>query len=51
MLSAETNKEANDMKSAKRILAVLLCAALLIGVLCACGKTAGTGADTNTQYK
>ena len=37
------------MKSAKRILAVLLCAALLIGVLCACGKTAGTGADTNTN--
>lgn len=35
------------MKSAKRILAVLLCAALLIGVLCACGKTAGT--DTNTN--
>lgn len=37
------------MKSAKRILAVLLCAALLISVLCACGKTAGTGADTNTN--
>lgn len=37
------------MKSAKRILAVLLCAALLIGVLCACGKNAGTGADTNTN--
>ena len=49
MLMPETNKEANDMKSAKRILAVLLCAALLIGVLCACGKTAGTGADTNTN--
>ena len=49
MLSAETNKEANDMKSAKRILAVLLCAALLIGVLCACGKTAGTGTGTNTN--
>ena len=49
MLTPETNKEANDMKSAKRILAVLLCAALLIGVLCACGKTAGTGADTNTN--
>ena len=37
------------MNPAKRILAVLLCAALLIGVLCACGKTAGTGADTNTN--
>ena len=37
------------MKSAKRILAVLLCAALLISVLCACGKTAGTGADTDTN--
>lgn len=49
MLTPETNKEANDIKSAKRILAVLLCAALLIGVLCACGKTAGTGADTNTN--
>ena len=49
MLSAETNKEANDMKSAKRILAVLLCAALLISVLCACGKTAGTGTDTDTN--
>ena len=36
------------MNPAKRILAVLLCAALLIGVLCACGKTAGTGTDTNT---
>ncbi len=49
MLTPETNKEANDMKSAKRILAVMLCAALLIGVLCACGKTAGTGTDTNTN--
>ena len=37
------------MKSAKRILAVLLCAALLIGVLCACGKTTGTGTDTDTN--
>lgn len=37
------------MNPAKRILAVLLCAALLISVLCACGKTAGTGADTNTN--
>ena len=37
------------MKSAKRILAVLLCAALLISVLCACGKTADTGADTDTN--
>lgn len=37
------------MKSAKRILAMLLCAALLIGVLCACGKTADTGAGTNTN--
>lgn len=36
------------MKTAKRILAVLLCAALLISVLCACGKTASTGTDTNT---
>ena len=49
MLSAETNKEANDMKSAKRILAVLLCAALLIGVLCACGKTTDAGTDTDTN--
>ena len=49
MLSAETNKEANGMNPAKRILAVLLCAALLISVLCACGKTAGTGADTDTN--
>ena len=37
------------MNPAKRILAVLLCAALLISVLCACGKTAGTGTDTNTN--
>ncbi len=37
------------MNPAKRILAVLLCAALLISVLCACGKTAGTGADTDTN--
>lgn len=37
------------MKSAKRILAVLLCAALLISVLCACGKTTGTGTDTDTN--
>lgn len=39
------------MKPARRILAVLLCAALLIGVLCACGKTtdAGTDTDTNTE--
>lgn len=37
------------MKSAKRILAVLLCAALLISVLCACGNTAGTGTDTDTN--
>ena len=39
------------MNPAKRILAVLLCAALLIGVLCACGKTtdAGTDTDTNTE--
>ena len=37
------------MNPAKRILAVLLCAALLIGVLCACGKTAGTGTGTNTN--
>ena len=49
MLSAETNKEANDMKSAKRILAVLLCAALLISVLCACGKTTDAGTDTDTN--
>lgn len=39
------------MNPARRILAVLLCAALLIGVLCACGKTtdAGTDTDTNTE--
>lgn len=39
------------MKPARRILAVLLCAALLIGVLCACGKAtdAGTDTDTNTE--
>ena len=37
------------MKSAKRILAVLLCAALLIGVLCACWKTTDAGTDTNTN--
>ena len=49
MLSAETNKEANGMKPARRILAVLLCAALLIGVLCACGKTTDAGADTDTN--
>ena len=47
MLTPETNKEANGMKPARRILAVLLCAALLIGVLCACGKTTDTGTDTN----
>lgn len=39
------------MNPARRILAVLLCAALLIGVLCACGKTtdADTDTDTNTE--
>ena len=37
------------MKSAKRILAVLLCAALLISVLCACGKTTDAGTDTDTN--
>lgn len=37
------------MKPARRILAVLLCAALLIGVLCACGKTTDAGADTDTN--
>ena len=37
------------MKSAKRILAVLLCAALLIGALCACGKTIDDGTDTDTN--
>ena len=49
MLSAETNKEANGMNPAKRILAVLLCAALLISVLCACGKTTDAGTDTDTN--
>lgn len=37
------------MKPAKRISAVLLGAALLLGCLCACGSTAGTGADTDTN--
>ena len=37
------------MNPAKRILAVLLCAALLISVLCACGKTTDAGTDTNTN--
>lgn len=37
------------MNPARRILAVLLCAALLIGVLCACGKTTGAGTDTDTN--
>lgn len=37
------------MNPAKRILAVLLCAALLIGVLCACGKTTDAGTDTDTN--
>lgn len=39
------------MKPAKRIPAVLLGAALLLGSLCACGSTAGTGTgtDTNTE--
>lgn len=37
------------MKPARRILAVLLCAALLIGVLCACGKTTDAGTDTDTN--
>ena len=37
------------MKSAKRILAVLLCATLLISVLCACGKTTDAGTDTDTN--
>ena len=49
MLTPETNKEANGMKPAKRISAVLLCAALLIGVLCACGKTTDAGTDTDTN--
>lgn len=37
------------MKPARRILAVLLCAALLTGVLCACGKTTDAGTDTDTN--
>lgn len=37
------------MKPARRILAVLLGAALLLGSLCACGSTAGTDADTDTN--
>lgn len=37
------------MNPAKRILAMLLCAALLIGVLCACGKTTDAGTDTDTN--
>lgn len=37
------------MKPAKRILAVLLGAALLLGSLCACGSTAGTGTGTDTN--
>lgn len=37
------------MKPAKRIPAVLLGAALLLGSLCACGSTAGAGADTDTN--
>ena len=39
------------MNPARRILAVLLGAALLLGSLCACTSTAGTGteADTNTE--
>ena len=37
------------MKPARRILAVLLCAALLIGVLCACRSTSGMDADTDTN--
>ena len=49
MLAPETNKEANGMKPAKRISAVLLGAALLLGCLCACGSTAGTGTDTDTN--
>ena len=49
MLTPETNKEANGMNPARRILAVLLCAALLIGVLCACASTASTDADTDTN--
>ena len=49
MLTPETNKEANGMKPARRILAVLLGAALLLGSLCACGSTSGTDADTDTN--
>ena len=37
------------MNPAKRILAVLLGAALLLGSLCACASTAGTDADTDTN--
>lgn len=37
------------MKPDKRISAVLLGAALLLGSLCACGSTAGTDADTDTN--
>ena len=37
------------MKPAKRISAVLLGAALLLGSLCTCGSTAGTGTDTDTN--
>ena len=37
------------MNPARRILAVLLCAALLTGVLCACGKTTDAGTDTDTN--
>ena len=37
------------MKPARRILAVLLGAALLLGSLCACTSTAGTDADTDTN--
>ena len=37
------------MKPARRILAVLLGAALLLGSLCACASSAGTDADTDTN--
>ena len=37
------------MKPARRISAMLLGAALLLGSLCACGSTAGTDADTDTN--
>lgn len=37
------------MKPARRILAVLLGAALLLGSLCACTSTAGTDTDTDTN--